>query len=223
MPTSIKERPILFSAQMIRAILENRKTQTRRVLKVQPPDEYYQFSTCVSTTGDKRDEGRHHWVLIAEDGCNITDAKQPYFSCPYGQPGDRLWVRETWAWPGEEEVIYRADPEFAALVEKWKTDPNYPQIKWSPAIFCPRKFSRITLEITKVRVERLQDITCGGVMLPSDIVAEGCPRDIAGDGDKEIKYWVDLWNSINNKRGFGWDANPFVWVIEFRKLENFNA
>jgi hypothetical protein len=137
--------------------------------------------------------------------------------CPYGKPGDRLWVRETFGYItlAENEAFTMRRPDGCpvrvyykaeAIREGW-TD----MVPWTPSIFMPRWASRIMLEIISVRVERLQDIS------EADAFAEGISGgDWLGDPVGEYKK---LWNSINEKRGFGWDKNPWVWVIEFKKLE----
>jgi hypothetical protein len=170
------EKPILFSAPMVRAILEGRKTMTRRVVKPQPESD--------------QDDG--HAGLIQD--------------CPYGQPGDRLWVRETFSTDGCAcyepcfcpSVWYKADD----LSEDKELQP-----KWCPSIFMPRWASRIILEVTGVRVERLQEITNAGA-LAEGIEPSGVPRTYVGD-------FAALWDSLNAKRGYGWDTNPWVWVIGF--------
>lgn len=180
------ERPILMSGPMINAIFDGRKTQTRRVVKPQPKWK------------------AHNGVLAFDDRVNRG------IHCPYGQPGDRLWVRETWAQhPDEAGIIWRAtDPGW---------DDNDYGIKWKPSIFMPRWASRITLEVTSVRVERVQDIT------PRDVVAEGIYHEPGEWGPDEaydhlIKGFAHLWDQINAKRGYSWDANPWVWVIGFKVL-----
>lgn len=204
----MKERPILFSGPMVKAILDGRKTQTRRVVKHK--NDWYM-------------EGGMSWpefesYVYAEDGIKVP--------CPYGQPGDRLWVRETWA-PlavSSKGAYYRAD------IEEPKSGA------WKPSIHMPRWASRITLEITGIRVERLQEIG------RDDAFAEGLSA-ITKDG-KLIKYGITdrdglpgnddygwhwskfevdarlayrkLWESINGPGS--WDANPLVWVVEFRRV-----
>lgn len=223
----MKERPILMSGTMVRAILEGRKTITRRVVRSRliPVVE-----ECFRVNGK--------W-------CNHTFDYELGELCPYGQPGDRLWVRETWKphceGPISDEfplgtcVKYRAD---GACVKPttWDNDQgawceaHEEDTKWHPSIFMPRWASRITLEITGMRVERVQDIKA------EDALAEGsylerCPclpknRDrtpieaafsqtecyIHGE---EFKH---LWDSINAKRGFSWASNPWVWVLSFRLI-----
>lgn len=189
--TEVRERPILFSGEMIRAILDGRKTQTRRV------------ATSINPA-------------LLESGASpeqIAAAAR----CPYGQPGDRLWVRETWAWPGEEEVIYRADPASAEMVERWRRNPHYPQVRWRPSIHMPRWASRIALEIAEVRVQRLMEIS------ETDALAEGYPHadtyDEVNDFGEPRVWFADLWDRINAPSGYGWDANPWAWVLTFRRCE----
>lgn len=191
----MKDTPILFTGENVRAILAGRKTQTRRIVK-QP---------------NRKDGAKLLPELLHSIGVGSA--------CPYGQPGDRLWVRETWANPGEEGVLYRANPEDAALVERWKTDPNYPQVKWTPSIHMPKAFCRLWLELTEVRVEQLQEIS------QADAIAEGAPPshpsiDVVsrefGYPDFSRSWYAQLWESINGEGS--WERNSWVWVLTFRKL-----
>lgn len=171
------ERPILFSAPMVRALLAGSKTQTRRLVKFQGKD----LETFLG--------------LKNQAAC-----------CPYGQPGDRLWVRETfsddWCEYGHP-VQYRADGEL-------DSDMFDAGVKWRPSIHMPRLASRITLEVTGVRVEQLQDISRGEAM------AEGCPFPNMSHGDDPRRWYADLWEQINGDGS--WEANPWVWVVEFKKI-----
>lgn len=226
----IKERPILFSIQMVLALLERRKTQTRRVVKPQPPfgcsyeiNGARSHALCFQTEyGTKTAEAV--WV---NPTAKSTDHRLP---CPYGHPGDRIWVKEThfswgkWvrngrtktgkpAWrfkalaPNERKVLYVAG-EPIALPEKIKrTD-----IAWHkrPSIFMPRWASRITLELTSVKVERLGDIS------HKDALAEGVEYDVSNLDGSPLARFKKLWESINGKGS--WDKNPWVWKIEFKRL-----
>ena len=180
----MKERPILFSGPMVRAILDGRKTMTRRVMKPQPEDYPY-----------------HHGLAV------YRVAKK----CTYGVPGDLLWVRETWASDVDgcpAGLSYRADH-----LDPRGDGPANP-MRWRPSIFMPRWASRLTLRITSIRVERVQDIT------EADARAEGF-KDVAGKyarGDEARIWFAELWDDINAKRGFGWDANPWVWVVGFEQV-----
>lgn len=194
----MKERPILFSAPMVRAILEGRKTQTRRVINPQP--------TGRGSSDGKSETTLHYELLYGA------------IKCPFGQIGDQIWVRENYrtdrqvdsAKPSElskgEPILYEADSVF-------RTYGCHP-LEWGkqrPSIFMPRWASRIQLEITGVRVERLQEIS------EEDAQAEGC--DIAFDNEMSIGYFQSfqsLWTDINGAES--WQSNPFVWVVEFRKL-----
>jgi hypothetical protein len=235
----MKERPILFSAPMVRATLAGNKTMTRRVVK--PP----------------RGLEMPHEPLDQADWDDLA------LSSPYGQPGDRLWVRETWgvvshafneygdsvAWTPDRpakpirdmrfgsrgyytgHVIYAADGHF-----EWADDDDGElRSAWKPSIHMPRIASRITLEVTGVRVERVQEIS------EADAIAEGVHRIEIGSGypdhfsatpatwtevveqqavaheDPRLAF-RDLWDGINEQRGFGWLANPYVWVIEFKRI-----
>lgn len=191
----MKERPILFSGPMVLAILDGRKTQTRRVVKTQPD--------FVNSLG----------IPFWPHGKGPVD----YRLCPYGKTGDLLWVKETFAQILFDPEIYDSPRASTGLDLLYRSDdddgPWYRGVKWKPSIFMPRVFSRIALEITDVRVERVQDIA------PSDIEAEGVDRNECGCDDCLMHDFTVLWNSINTKRGFPMSANPWVWVIEFRRVE----
>jgi hypothetical protein len=200
----MKEHPILFSAPMVRAILEGRKTQTRRVIKPQPErdcGEIYGPETYSPLVVDKNGEelpGPDIFGIYTEDwGLKF----------PYGQPGDHLWVKETYKLAGS--MYYRADGEPSR--EDLELYPNW---KWKPSIFMPRVFSRILLEIKAVEVQRLDQITI------DDINGEGCPPISTDEDGSELYEWYsDLWDSLNKKSGFGWDKNPWIWVIRFNRIE----
>lgn len=191
-----KERPILFSAPMVRAILDGRKTQTRRIVKPQPNE----FIDRLHGGSLKK---RFPYKLEDDDGnpCGIgfQDDNGNYWTCPYGQPGDVLWVRETWIAPYVKTEIarYKADEPEGCLPRKWK-----------PSIFMPRWASRISLRVTSVRVERLNDIS------QTDAIAEGVSGVNTGDF---VTAYSELWESINGTDS--WQANPWVWVIEFERVK----
>lgn len=193
------ERPILFTGPMVRALLDGSKTQTRRVVKMPPSWDCF---VCA-------DWGDGWWPYRSDDGESPNyDNNEIPMRCPYGQPGDRLWVRETWApHPDFPETVrrgvYRADPECKYDVERWR-----------PSIHMPRWASRILLEIVSVRVERLQDIGVdeieaeGVVTSDADIMQHGCRA--------RVLDWQRLWESINGAGS--WDANPWVWAVEFKQV-----
>lgn len=186
----MREKPIIFNAQMVRAILEGRKTQTRRMMKPQP---------------ELRMGGFWHWkdCQWADGGIGFPKTGIEDHA-PY-QPGDRLWVRETFSEHPEQAIMaYRADGEEFEDADGWLWEP-----KWTPSIHMPRKFSRITLEVTDVRAERLQDIS------PADCIEEGARA--FGGGDKPIDAYRALWTAIYSPGS--WGANPWVWVICFRVLD----
>lgn len=194
--TTVKERPILFSGPMVRAILDGRKTQTRRVMKPQPE---YRAKRKLQWSWGTRQWLNGHTPTDHCKHCSMWNSENPY-----GQPVDRLWVRETFAVCADNNIFYKADG---------KPDP-WDGIKWKPSIHMPRKASRITLEITGVRVERLQDIS------PTEACKEGIFEDGNYCSEPPLPYPVatfkKLWNSINGPGS--WVANPWVWVIEFKKL-----
>ena len=206
----MKERPVLFSAPMVRAILAGTKTQTRRVVKPQPT---------------MRD-GEPAWPI---------DAKRPrdrgFEDCPYGQPGDRLWVRETWqadpiiddTWASTQWHGCPKDARIADLPERfhhprfcnYKADWLHGDIRWRPSIFMPRWASRITLEVTDVRVERLQSISNADALAEGVVVHKDHHHKRTSHICSPYQAYRDLWESIN---GHGsWEANPWVWVVEFQR------
>lgn len=220
----MKERPILFSSPMVRAILDGRKTQTRRVVKPQPQVEGRIFRWAGPRPKAKVSTGA---VFINDPS---MEHENPIISafCPFGKPGDRLWVRETWA-----AVHFSIDPE-TGFADDWHgshdippgdgggywsklyaadshpTDKEDRGFAWRPSIHMPRWASRITLEVTGVRVERLCDIS------ESDAVAEGVIEWMLGPSSPSEDF-RKLWETIN---GLGsWDANPWVWAISFRRID----
>lgn len=209
----MKERPILFSAPMVRAILAGTKTQTRRVVKPQPVMRDGDDCVIEYANGKQRHSGPADYLL---------GHVLPTYACPYCQPGDRLWVRETFITGCEmdDNGYFKVDDEGNYLVwyaGDWPSDP-----KWRQSIHMPRWASRITLEITGVRVERLQDIS------EADAIAEGVPAVSSGGVTLFTTTGVNcfqaakdayaaLWESINGPGS--WDANPFVWVVEFRRVK----
>jgi hypothetical protein len=213
------ERPIIFSGAMVRAILEGRKTHTRRVVKPQPEGPFSLWPN---------DDSHLEWSDVVTN----TDYYVACGLCPYGKPGDRLWVRETFnvGWLDGGKVLYRADGG-SAKEAGYPSEPVY-----KPSIHMPRWASRLTLEIASVKVERVQDIS------EADAIAEGVETDkhgctfyapgvlytdISGQQARGIKpfrrakqAFEDLWESINRDReGCSWYENPWVWVIEFRRAE----
>jgi hypothetical protein len=187
----MNERPLLMCGEMVRAILAGRKTQTRRVMKRQP-EIRYGFVYGMNCTGSEaffRKEPHH------------------FSKCHLGGVGTRLWVRETFAIhtaaEGTSCVLYRADREI-------------PEQRWKPSMFMPRWASRLTLEISEVRVERVQEIN------DEDALAEGMDDAyLVKHGlcsDRRVAYRF-LWDDLNKGRGFWWERNPWVWVVTFRQAE----
>lgn len=197
----MKERPILFSAPMVRALLAGTKTQTRRVVKPQP-----------DVVGRDVGDGLPPvvGVFAADDQRLGRLAKTVH--CPYGKPGDLLWVRETFAKiDGQTQPWIETDFRATYTHGDRLGDSLGIKKRWTPAIHMPRAASRITLEVVGVRVERLQDISA------SDAVAEGIPRGGPENPDDiEQREYRALWESINGPGS--WDLNPFVWCVSFRRL-----
>lgn len=199
----MKERPILFSAPMVRAILDGRKTQTRRVVKPQFDDD---ATITIGEIGTSRGVA---YVGNSQSGGLVTRVP-----CRYGQPGDLLWVRETWRTEsdayndlspsllsGEETILYDADGDWSL---------NKTVGRGRPSIHMPRWASRITLKITDVRVEHLQSITF------NDAKAEGVEYE-KGYTDPRLAF-LRLWESINGEDS--WGLNPWVWVVEFERAQH---
>ena len=241
----MKEHQILFNAQMVRAILDGRKTQTRRVMKPQP---------------DSTHDGEPYWFIGGYRAWRFTGTTAILrigsfnpISSPYGKTGDRLWVRESWrigAWDEDSGCVaidYMADgycrkewikptndPRGEIFARLWLQSANdarkvYGELdqydwqagespcRWRPSIHMPRWASRILLEVTEVRVERLQEISIQDAM--AEGVAETAPRLKDLEPCMEWRYaYEDLWNVINGPGS--WDANPWVWVIEFRRIDD---
>lgn len=219
----LRERPILFSGPMVRAIIDGRKTQTRRVLNP--------------------NGGAARYLATDEASARVEMRRLS----PYGQPGDRLYVRETWQEDADWclRVWYQADGASRSrgyrADDRWMDDvpppSTPPSTRWKPSIHMPREYSRLTLEITEVRVERLQEIS------EEDAAAEGVTlskalMDLAYS--PQLRSWVvpdkrsaslvqvpgirgafaSLWDDLNASRGFGWDANPWVWCIGFKRRDS---
>ena len=217
----MKERPILFSGPMVRAILDGRKTQTRRAVKPQPLQDQPELRN-----------GIVHWPT------RVATVEE---TCPYGQAGDVLWVREKWA-KSINNTLYAADHGSVERIgdgprdvtDEWDWDRNVPN-RWKPSIHMPRASCRLRIEVVSVRVERVQEIS------EVDAIAEGVQseRDHYGDPAINEKYlgtiawhrydekacsamsavesYSTLWDSINGKGS--WASNPWVWVVEFKRTE----
>jgi len=232
----MSEKPILFSGEMVRAILDGRKSETRRVIR----------------------HRENRWEIMEDDDgslwpywpCYVYAEPEPIrMECPYGEAGDTLWVRETWAVayeyePGSLNVLRASNDEYAenckrVLYRATDTIPDDVALKWRPSIHMPRWASRISLLMKEVRVERLHEITeegakAEGIYLQSVNVAPPIHTDIRyvapgvemtrSDGEKSthapahytaVEAFHCLWDSINAKRGFPWESNPWVWTVKF--------
>ncbi|OSB61579.1 morphogenetic protein [Klebsiella pneumoniae] len=188
----MKERGMIFNGEMVRAILDGRKTQTRRPVKFPVHDKNLGCELAGNELAGELSAGN-------------------YLNSAFGKPGDRIWVRETWAEAGASAPdlkLYRANyPEHVPSI--YENVPPAEEIRWTPSIHMPRWASRILLEITDVRVERLRS------MSQDDARAEGV---IAASGPMEAGLaFRELWDSIYGEES--WKANPWVWVIEFKRVE----
>lgn len=218
------EHGILFSQAMVKAILDGSKTQTRRVLVPKPGPEYWPVANRVA--GDRD-------AVFLREGRPSSQREELRIRCRYGRVGDRLWVREAWRpWWDEELyccVQFRDRTVRKPGLHKGHDIPDEnvgfnfagwcdaaPNVKWRPSIYMPRWASRITLELTDIRVEQLQDIS------ESDARAEGATEELVAPGDRgsfiDGYYW--LWDSINAKRpGCSWTDNPWVFALSFRRVD----
>lgn len=233
----MKKRGMIFNAEMVRAILDGRKTQTRRIVKV----------NCMDIC-EKDDGSLWPW---REDEENHGDY---WYPCPFGEVGDRIWVRETWALLGNEDgccidwngKLCKGDEREAARIYRasceqkqgdyglwsipddadWKTYTENEKFEgaWRPSIHMPRWASRITLEITGVRVERLNDVSdtdavAEGLLPAGDMLPDypGTFLTPKGDFATAKVAFQRLWESIYGEES--WQSNPWVWVVEFKRVE----
>ncbi len=230
----MKERPILFSAPMVRALLAGTKTVTRRVLKSMPaytpgplvhrpthPAQYFDAYCGAIKTAENPRGMSGDWCWWSADDRPAPDTT---IKCPFGVPGDRLWVRETFCVASDDQDVHvDGEPESwrpRGLMAQWAyyratdqdvidiNDPDGKRSPWKPSIFMPRWASRITLEITGVRVERLHDIT------DEDARAEGVS---GGSLTGPVEAFEYLWCDINGAAS--WTANPWVWAVSFKRVE----
>lgn len=191
----MRELPIVFNTEMVRAIPDGRKTQIRLVIKPQPESMLHD---------KKRRMPKAFWT-------GTKWVKPPY------QPGDRLWVKETWYknYPHRYgRFFYRTDGECIEIPTIYGETMPFSKadgLRWRPSTHMPKEAARIWLEVKGVRVERVQDIVGS-----KDVFREGCPENEKHDA---LNWFVSLWDKIYAKKGFGWDVNPWVWVIEFKVLE----
>lgn len=216
----MKSRGIIFSGADVRAVQEGRKTQTRRIIKPQPHDDCGVIHVGKFHPEQFSDDGEYypgkpHYGAYSDDG-------EWGCKCPYGQPGDRLWVRETWAdvrRMGFDRDLFPTGAAYKSDCEgqdSLDVAADY-GVKWKPSIHLPRWASRITLEIDEIRVERLNDIS------EEDAIAEGFDSSTLGTGAASFtghaRYWYkQLWNSIHGP--VLWTLNPWVFVLKFRRINN---
>lgn len=197
-------KPILFNTEMVRAILDGRKTCTRRLVKPQPDEKHTYPLGFVTDSTEKKNVGCFGFG-IDEYGCSIQYVKPPYGYAP----GDILYVRETFIQAAAHTFWYKADDK------AWMSKV----LLWKPSIHMPKEAARIWLKVTDVRVERLQDIT------PQGAWKEGarcsCLHPVPDCAGNKTAF-VNIWDSTIKKSDldrYGWDANPWVWVIEFERCE----
>jgi len=214
----MNEKPILFNTEMVSMILSGRKTQTRRVIKPHNPvrakmDGYKQGRGLWFS--ETRDNTADNWYIkdYTVSPCWISDRNYIKLYAPY-KPGDMLWVRETFAtwsrtYGSTPRIVYRADVDPGDKID----------YEWFPSIHMPRDIARIYLRVKSVRAERVQEIS------PEDCVAEGCDADMLSGVGPEFTRGVfnGIWDSTIKKSDiplYGWDANPWVWVVEFERIKD---
>lgn len=228
----MKERGMIFNAEMVRAILDGRKTQTRRIMTVQPESSEFGLR-YIAESSLAKEVGMYFWSQ--SDACGMKARSKP-FACPYGKPGDRIWVRETWSsdfanYYPNDRVWYAADNNRRLDIEvvdgvrgiySPESDVHVP-FRWQPSIHMPRWASRILLEITNVRVERLNAISEEDARAEG-IIDGGClncgepePCGCANPEPDATDAFAYLWQSIYGQES--WNANPWVWVISFERIE----
>lgn len=203
-------KPILFNTEMVRAIMDERKTCTRRLVKPQP-DEKHTYPLGFVTDSTEKKEAGCFGFGIDEYGGSVQYVKPPYGYAP----GDILYVRETF-YEDENCIFYKADNE--SLTGYRNMSGEDISVKWHPSIHMPKEAARILLKVTDVRVERLQEITS------EQICREGVEVEYPHvlNGEEKRYAFSALWNSTIKKSDlyrYGWDANPYVWVIEFERCE----
>ncbi|WP_426770166.1 hypothetical protein [Klebsiella michiganensis] len=200
----MKERGMIFNGEMVRAILDGRKTQTRRPIKWK--------QTRFTEIGEREDGSKWPWSEDTEHACDF------WHPCPFGTVGDRIWVRETWA-------RYNIDQNSHDIAYRATTPEDWPEEgRWRPSIHMPRWASRILLEITNVRVERLnaiseEDATAEGVPPAGSLLPDypGTFLTPKGDFATAKVAFQRLWESIYGEES--WKANSWVWVISFKRVE----
>jgi hypothetical protein len=193
---------IIMSAESVRAIIDNRKSQTRRVVKPQPERVWGQ--------GVRRDDPEHFSAHVRFPNGNQPD---PWIRCPYGKPGDVLYCKEPFALLNDIQsgtaALYRdCDGQGIPIAYREAHEGSVKVSRWRSPIFMPRAAARLKIVLTEVRVQRLQDIS------EDDAIAEGMAIDDA------VHDYSRLWDSINAKRGYPWESNPFVFVLGFKKVED---
>lgn len=211
----MKYHPIIFSDDMVRAILEGRKTQTRRIIKMRDG------SLCEDDdipAYEKAEDGQRQRANYVMD-FSKTFPQWQMMECPYGSIGDLLWVREKWNAQNTNGQWWHEVPRKDRSLWNWAwtnpVRPAYDEIppRWLPSIHMPRMASRITLEIVNVRVEKVQEIT------PEDAYAEGCYSDKSIEVASEwsiVTMFKHLWRSIHDGDGVCWEDDPWVWVVDFK-------
>lgn len=226
----MKERGIIFNGEMVRALLDGRKTQTRRIMKVQPERSGLGLRRVVESKNGI-DDGKYFWSQ--SDATGLKSRSKP-FSCPFGTVGDRIWVREAFRVHSRATdvatLVYKASERNSWTEQTHRVPvavcnkPATPE-KWTPSLHMPRWASRILLEITNVGVQRLQDISSGDAVREGICQLPASGRYCLSPGDqyfggashsaKEVYSW--LWSSIYGEES--WKTNPWVWVIEFKRVE----
>lgn len=219
------EMPILFRPELVAEILAGRKVQTRRVVRI--PTARLCAKDCKGASGKVwMDSGLGGGQYLKVE---CLDGTAQRVRCPYGSVGDRLWVRETWR-PWEDPktcidgIIFKADESFHKIrntkeaADRWLDARGEKSMKvWRPSIFMPRWACRLELEMTEIRVQRLQDTTPGDAAREGIKIRAWIPSTMTS-AQENLRAFREGWDRINKDRGFGWDANPWVWAITFKRV-----
>ncbi|MBF0309007.1 MAG: hypothetical protein HQL56_05735 [Magnetococcales bacterium] len=205
----MKERPIIFNTESVLAILDGRKTVTRRVINPQPIKDKRNPDYRLPSWSLRQGRTYCEWFFGPQNTTSNGDLL--YWRSPYGEPGYRLWVKEMW-YPSREGAVYYADNEHGFVS---------PKAGWKSPLFMPRSVSRIILEVVDLRAERLHEITNEETIKEGvEYIGQSLYRYNHLVSSEAVNLYEKQWNNINAKRGYHWEDNPWVWRVEFRRFQD---